>query len=629
VGLLDDLRRDGRGARRDAGLLQAQALALSTRRTFAPLAAYLGISFLYFGVPVASHFGRDWVGRGTDPQIFVWSFAWWPHAVVHWQNPVVTHAVWPPVGLDLTWVSSIPGLAAVFAPVTLAAGPVAAYNVASIALPALSAWTAFLLCRHVARSYWPSLVGGYLFGFSSYELGHLQGHLHMSSVFLVPLVALVVLRYVEGSLDGRGLVLRLGPMLAAQFLLSTELLFTLTLALLVAWIASWALVPAIRHRLVGLVRPLAGAYLAAAVLTSPLLAYALSHFQRGSLNAPGDYSADLLNLVVPTRLTALNTGFARRTAAAFIGNDAENGAYLGLPLLAIAAWFAWQARRRRGPRLLIALLLLAIVAELGPNLRVRGATYAPLPWKPLVDLPLLNNVLPGRFAMYTALAAALIAASWAAGRAPLVARAALVGVAVAATVPALGHGFWHGKPHRLDFFATGLYRTCLPPQAIVLALPYPSVNGAMLWQAEADFRFRLADAWLSPVIPDGVPDRAVLDALHDDEQPPGGGPAIVELARAEHADVIMVDAEHERPWSALLAVAGLHAHSIGGVRLYDVQGTLASCQNRSGRRGASSTSSKQTSVPGAFSASRNPSSCSRAGRTPSSCSTGTRTPRGT
>ena len=207
-----------------ANLERLHLPALKAERAVA-LGVYLALSFLYFGLPVASHFGRDWIGSGTDPQIFVWSLAWWPHAVLHWQNPVVTHAVWPPVGLDLTWVSSIPALAAVFAPVTLTAGPVAAYNAASILVPALGAWTAFLLCRHVTRSYWPSLAGGYLFGFSSYELGHLQGHLHMSSVFLVPLAALLVIRYVEGSLDDRGLVLRLGPLLAVQFLLSTELLF--------------------------------------------------------------------------------------------------------------------------------------------------------------------------------------------------------------------------------------------------------------------------------------------------------------------------------------------------------------------------------------------------------------------
>lgn len=559
----------------------------------------------------------------------MWSLAWWPHAVLHWQNPVVTHAVWPPAGLDLTWVSSIPALAVVLAPVTLAAGPVAAYNVASIALPALGAWTAFLLCRHVTRAYWPSLAGGYLYGFSSYELGQLQGHLHMSSVFLLPLVALLVLRFVEGTLDGGGLVLRLGPVLAAQFLLSTEILFTLTLALVVAVVVTFAIAAPVRRRVVALWRPLLGSYLAGAVLVSPLLAYALLHFQRESLNQPGLFSADLLNVVSPTPLTAVNVHWSRHAAMHFVGNTAENGAYLGLPLLAIVAWYAWQGRRRAGAWLLVSLLVLAVVAELGPNLRVRGATYAPLPWKPLVDLPVFNDVLPARFAAYAALAAAVIAASWASSRAPLVVRAVLPVAAIAVTVPALGHGFWHGSPHRPAFFADGTYRSCLPPNAIVLALPYPSVDAAMLWQAESRFRYRLADAWLSPVVPRGAPDPSVLEALHDDELPAGGGAAILELARDEAADVIVLDGAYTARWRPLLTAAGLRGRSVDGVELYAVDGTLAPCRSRSGPRGVSSTSSTRTSAPAASSASRRTSSCSLAAPTPSSCSTASRTPPAT
>ena len=590
---------------------------------------YLAVSFLYFGLPVVAHPGRDWIGTGADPQIFVWSLAWWPHAVLHWQSPVVTHAVWPPVGLDLAWVSSIPALAGALAPVTLAAGPVVAYNAASVLAPALGAWTAFLLCRHVTRSFWPSLVAGYLFGFSSYELGHLEGHLHLSAVFLVPLVALLVVRFVEGSLDGGGLVLRLGPVLALQLLLSTEILFTLTLSLAVAWVAAFALLPAQRPRLKLLARPLTGSYLVAGVLAAPLLAYALTDFHRASLNEPRIFSADLLNLAVPTRLTAIAPDWARRTAATFLGNDAENGAYLGLPLLVIVAWFAWQRWRHAGARLLLALFALAVVAELGPYLRVRGATYAPLPWRPLVDRPLLNDVLPVRFALYAALAAAVIAALWAAGSAPVWARIVLSAAAVAATVPALGHDYWHGRPDRPAFFARGLDRHCLPPDAVLLALPYPSQNDAMLWQAEARFRFRLADAWLSPVVPDGLPLRAVAQALHDNDVPGGGGGAIVKLARAQGADAILLDRAHAEPWRSALARTPLRARTVGGVDLYDLNGTLASCRSRSGRRGASSTSSRPTSVPAASSASRSPTSCSSAATSPSSCSTASPTPPGT
>jgi len=48
-----------------------------------------------------SHPGRPLVGYGRDPQIFVWAFAWWPHAIGSWQNPIVSHVIYAPHGIDL------------------------------------------------------------------------------------------------------------------------------------------------------------------------------------------------------------------------------------------------------------------------------------------------------------------------------------------------------------------------------------------------------------------------------------------------------------------------------------------------------------------------------------------------
>src|SRR5581483_4366780 len=126
------------------------------------------------------------VGYSVDPEIFVWSLAWWPHAILHGENPFVTHAIWATPGVNLAWTTSIPGLAVLAAPLTIVAGPMLAYNVLAIAMPALAAWTAFLLCRRLTGSLWASLAGGYLFGFSPYIFGQTEGHMHESSVFLVP-----------------------------------------------------------------------------------------------------------------------------------------------------------------------------------------------------------------------------------------------------------------------------------------------------------------------------------------------------------------------------------------------------------------------------------------------------------
>src|SRR4051812_29051259 len=219
------------------------------RRNFVALATYLGLSFVYLGIPIAAHPGRRLIGYDVDPEIFVWSIAWWPHAILHWENPIVTHAIWAPIGANLAWASSIPGLALLVAPVTLIAGPSVSYNLLAIALPALAAWTAFLLCRYVTGSFWASLPGGYLFGFSPYVFGQTEGHVHMTSVFLVPLVALVVLRFLRGELSARWTAIFLGIVLAFQLSFSTEVTLTLTFTLAVSLLVAFAVVPSVRPRL--------------------------------------------------------------------------------------------------------------------------------------------------------------------------------------------------------------------------------------------------------------------------------------------------------------------------------------------------------------------------------------------
>ena len=61
--------------------------------TFAVLLGYGLVSFLFFGLRPVIQPGRQYIGVFDDPQIPIWSFAWWPHAIAHGLNPFVTRAV--------------------------------------------------------------------------------------------------------------------------------------------------------------------------------------------------------------------------------------------------------------------------------------------------------------------------------------------------------------------------------------------------------------------------------------------------------------------------------------------------------------------------------------------------------
>jgi hypothetical protein len=549
----------------------------------AAFAAYLAVSFLLIGLPVAAHPERDMVGGlFTDPQIFIWSFAWWPHAILHGLNPVVTHEIWEPDGFNLAWATSVPGLAIVLAPVTLLFGPVLAYNVASVLAPAVAAWTGFLLCRRLTGgAAWPSLAGGYLFGFSTYVLSAELTHIFSAAVFLLPVVALLVVRFVEGDLTGRGLALRLGPVLAGQILISTEILFTLTLALGISLALALALVPDVRGRIARLLAPLAAAYGLAALITAPFLYYVATGTGFRPPAGANLFSADLLNLVVPTMAT-VGGWWGRHLAVHFPANDAERGTYLGIPLLAIVGLYGWQRWRTAGGRFLLVCFVLAVLAALGPWFTVDGSQQFLLyPWTWLSNKPLFRNVMPVRLMVYAALAAAVMAAIWAASRArPPWLRIALPALAALALIPNVSWSAWSRTPQVPPLFTTGLYKSCIARGENVLLLPFGTLGDAMLWQVRSNWWFRNAGGYVSPFPPASYTWLLGMQKVATEDIPPAVSTNdVLQLVRVKHVTSIVVDAPAASLWAQWLKPFG-RPQAVGGAVIYRLSkapGLRAAC----------------------------------------------------
>jgi hypothetical protein len=188
-----------------ARVLRASCRAVWAYRRFPAVGAlglYIGLAVVFFALGVVGAPGQRVVGDGADLSIFVWSFVWWPRAIAHLHDPFVANVVWAPHGIDLVWTTTVPGASLLGFPLTFLAGPVVAYNVFAVAGPALAGWTAFLLARHLTGAFASALVAGYLFGFSSYELGQTVGRLHLTLVFLIPVCALLAVRRFDGGLTG-------------------------------------------------------------------------------------------------------------------------------------------------------------------------------------------------------------------------------------------------------------------------------------------------------------------------------------------------------------------------------------------------------------------------------------------
>ena len=218
----------------------AIAGAFTSRPRLAALLIYLGFSAILFGRAAAPHFTTIYLGRGIDQAFFIWCLVWWPYAIAHHLNPFVTKLIFAPAGFNLTWSTSIPLLSLLALPLTATVGPIATFNLLCVACPALAAWTAFLLCHSLTQRFGPSLLGGYIFGFSSYMLAQMfGGHLNLLAAFLLPLAVYLVLARLQGRIERRAFTLGLLALATAQFLITTEVLATMTIFGALALAAAW------------------------------------------------------------------------------------------------------------------------------------------------------------------------------------------------------------------------------------------------------------------------------------------------------------------------------------------------------------------------------------------------------
>ena len=78
-------------------------------------------------------------------------------------------------------VRTDPGPAIVMCPMTNLFGSVASSNTLKLLSFSLAGWGAYLACHRLTKAFCPSLLGGYLFGFSTYMVRQ-GGHLTLSSL---------------------------------------------------------------------------------------------------------------------------------------------------------------------------------------------------------------------------------------------------------------------------------------------------------------------------------------------------------------------------------------------------------------------------------------------------------------
>ncbi len=533
------------------------------------LLVYLGIWLATAFRPIVSHATRMLLEyKSQDPSTNVWSLRWWPYAIGHGLNPLYTHELLASAGHSLAWVTTVPALALLATPLTLAAGPVVSFNLlAAISVP-LAAWAAFVLCRRLTGKFWAGLAGGAVFGFSAYQTSNAAyGRLNLAYTLLLPILGYIIVVWWERRISTRTFVILAAVTLTIQFYLFNEIFASMTGFLAISLAAGFALAGrAGRADIVRLGKSIGLAYLIAILLAMPYIAYMLASKAPRPVKASG---MDLASLVIPRPGRTLGITWLAHAAA---GPDKLSAAcYIGIPLLVLVVLLAVTSWQSRLVRLLCCMLIIIVVASLGPAVYLEGRRTRVVPWAGLFNLSLVRNGYPLRFMVFAYLVLAVAAALWLAGPAQKVpwARwplAVLVILSIALDAAPV-------KVRALDevptFISAGQYRRQLSPGEVVVVVSEVG-NAGMLWQAQTDFYMRIAGGYINQGINHRTDLPAPVAALAD---PTAAHVASFErFVKADHVGAILLDAQDETAWAGIFRTVGLVGRTTGGVVVYPTHG---------------------------------------------------------
>jgi hypothetical protein len=436
----------------------------------------------------------------------VWFLGWVPHALAHGLNPFFSNAIYVPTGVNLAQNTSTPLLGLITAPFAPVFSPLVRANLLMVLAMPISATAAFVVLRKWQVWGPAAALGGLVYGFSPYMVGQSISHLELIFVPLPPFIALTVASILQNKGSSRRLGVQLGLLVAAQYLISPEVLsfvFILTIAALVCI--------AIRNRahVPEMVKRASGATGVALSVTAVLLAYPLwmsfygpQHFTGTPWPATNSFHNDLLTFLVPGPQQRVSLGM-RSLGNRLLLPILEADGYIGVPVLIVAGILAWWSRRSLRTQLAVVLTLIAALLSLGPHLAIDGRlTHIPLPDLLLDHLPLLNAILPSRISFgVDACLAAVIAfgldavrrapeGKWIRGRGSTLFAVVTLAVLVATQLPEWPEPY---GPQSAIALPAALTRAIPAGDPVAITYPYDiwATDEPMLWQVEDDFRFRL------------------------------------------------------------------------------------------------------------------------------------------
>jgi hypothetical protein len=541
-------------------------------QSVAAFLTYQAFALQYFGLHTLRGWSSSYIGLGQDPPSYMWFLVWWPYALTHGLNPFITKLVWAPGGANLLWSLSIPLPALVAYPVTKLFGPIFAHNVLCILALPLNALAAFILYRYLCSRFWPSLLAGYLFGFSTYAIAETLSHLPLLLLWPIPLGVYLVVRRVRGEIRWWRFVALTALLIVVEFLCCNEFVGTAAVIGALTMLVALAFTREdLRNRLWRTSWSIVCAFTLATLLLTPLLYYAFAFgFPHGSFYLPSVGSNDLLNFIIPTPATVFGDSFGFQSLARrFTSNYSEESAYVGPLLLLAVLWYSLEQWYDPRTKILTISFVLVCLASLGPTLHIAGKPGVTLPWTAMVHLPLVDKVLPQRLMPFAFLALGAMMTFFLTKAQHLTTKWILAILGTLLLIPNPGRG-WSTTLKIPPFFSDGTYRRYLTSGETIVALPYAYQGNSMLWQALSQMYFSMAGGWVN-VPPSEFTRWPIVGKFFDfANQVTAPEMQLKAFLGAHGVTTIVLTPGIGRPWRPLLSRLDSTSTAVGGVELYHV-----------------------------------------------------------
>ena len=382
---------------------------------FLPFIVYLILSLLFLGPNNINDLKTKFFIPSSDSEFFTWLLNWWPYSIVHHLNLFQTNYIWFKHGYDVLWLTSSPFLGLLMSPITLALSAVVSFNLLVILSPVFNAAAMFYLLYYLSRRIAPSLIGGYIFGFSSFVISELFGHTQLYFLAFIPLIILIIIARFNHHLSKKWFLILSSLLLVCQFLVSLEIITTFLSFLLLFSILMFLFIKAYREKIIKIFKEYIVSGLIALVVLSPVLYSMLTNYKYVSsqINSPVFFSINLLNFIIPTKIAYFGGNLFNHISSHFTGNMSEQGGYLTIPLILIILFYLKSNWSKTITKVLGLMTLIVMVASLGPSLHISGVdNRIDLPWIIIDHIPILKQALPSRTTVYIFFLASIITVLW-------------------------------------------------------------------------------------------------------------------------------------------------------------------------------------------------------------------------